>query len=270
MITALKTGKTAPDPAVTRGWISTMLAHVPEYLCEAAGLGTFMLSACIFGVLLGHPGSIVNQAIDSPMLRRALAGIAMGMTAISIFTSPLGQRSGAHINPAVTTAFWLLGKIRTPDAIAYIIAQFTGGIAGVFVADVILGTPLRHAAVNYVVTVPGIRGPNLALLAEAAISFLMMTTVLVVSNTRAISRFTPIAASLLVATFITFESPLSGMSMNPARTLGSAAIASDWTALWVYFAAPIPAMALAAVLYRKFAGSRNVFCAKLDHHNNKR
>jgi aquaporin Z len=194
----------------------------------------------------------------------------MGLTAISIITSPLGQRSGAHINPAVTTAFWLLGKVRTPDAIAYIVAQFTGGIAGVFLADLILGMPLRHAAVNYVLTVPGVHGPNAALVAEAAISFLMMTTVLVVSNTRAVSRFTPIAAGLLVATFITFESPLSGMSMNPARSLGSAAIASDWTALWVYFAAPIPAMALAAVLYRRFAGSRNVFCAKLDHHNNKR
>lgn len=241
-----------------------MLAHLPEYLCEASGLGIFMLSACTFGVLLGHPASLLNQAIENPVLRRASAGLAMGLTAIAIFTSPLGQRSGAHINPAVTAAFWLLGKIRTPDAIGYVVAQFSGGIAGVFLADLILGMPLRHAAVSYVVTVPGIRGPMTALAAEAVISFLMMTTVLIVSNTRTISRFTPIAAGLLVATFITFESPLSGMSMNPARTVGSAAIASDWTALWVYFAAPIPAMALAAVFYRTLAGSRQVFCAKLS------
>src|SRR3982751_1395684 len=98
MNTAVKT-ITTPDARATQSWIRTMLAHVPEYLCEAAGLGTFMLSACIFGVLLGHPGSIVNQAIDNPMLRRALAGIAMGMTAVSIFTSPLGHLSGAPITP---------------------------------------------------------------------------------------------------------------------------------------------------------------------------
>src|SRR5436309_52490 len=121
MNTAAKTAVTRREATPTRGWIGTMLAHVPEYLCEAAGLGTFMLSACIFGVLLGHPGSIVNQAIEDPFLRRALAGIAMGLTAICIIRSPLGRRSGAHINPAVTTSSWLLGKVRTPDAIGYVL-----------------------------------------------------------------------------------------------------------------------------------------------------
>ena len=166
MNTAVKTAKTASDTAMTQGWISTMLAHVPEYLCEAAGLGTFMLSACIFGVLLNHPGSSVNQTIENPLLRRVLGGVAMGLTAICIFRSPFGQRSGAHINPAVTTSFWLLGKIRTPDAIGYVVSQFAGAVAGVIVADLILGMPLRHAAVNYSVTLRWTGGPWVALAAE--------------------------------------------------------------------------------------------------------
>ena len=131
MNTAVKTAKTARETALTQRWISTMLAHVPEYLCEAAGLGTFMLSACIFGVFLNHPGSSVNQTIGNPLLRRVLGGVAMGLTAICIFRSPFGKRSGAHINPAVTTSFWLLGKIRTPDAIGYVVSQFAGAVAGV-------------------------------------------------------------------------------------------------------------------------------------------
>jgi aquaporin Z len=270
MNTATITATENNIPGTKQGWTGITLAHAPEYLCEAAGLGLFMLSACLFGVLLGHPSSIVNQVIEDGFLRRTLAGIAMGLTAICIIRSPIGQRSGAHMNPAVTIAYWWLGKIRTPDAVGYVVAQFAGGVAGVYLGDLILGTPLRHAAVNYVVTVPGSAGPLMAFEAEALISFLMMSTVLLVSNSRSLSRLTPIFAGLLVATFITFESPLSGMSMNPARTVGSAAAASDWTALWVYFAAPIPAMALAAVLYKALLGTRQVFCAKLDHNNDKR
>lgn len=229
-----------------------------------------MLSACIFGVLLTYPGSAVAEAIDSTLLRRTVGGVAMGLTAIGIIRSPLGQRSGAHLNPAVTTAFWLVGKVRTVDALGYIASQFIGAVAGMYVADVILGMPLRHAAVEYVVTRPGVDGTNVALFAEALISFVMMAAVLFVSNTRSLSRYTPYVAGILIAIFITFESPYSGMSMNPARTLGSAVVALNWTALWVYFVAPVPAMAIAAVAYRSRAGNRRVYCAKLDHHNKQR
>ena len=66
------------------------MLHWPEYLMEAAALGTFMISACVFGVLLGHPASAVHQAIESDVLRRIITGIAMGLTAIAIFCSPWG------------------------------------------------------------------------------------------------------------------------------------------------------------------------------------
>jgi len=74
----------------------------------------------------------------------------------------------------------------------------------------------------------------------------------------------------LVATYITFESPISGMSMNPARTFGSAVVAHTWTALWVYFTAPPLGMLLAAQIYIRLKSSRSVACAKLSHYNNTR
>src|SRR5947209_10287552 len=88
--------------ASSRTFLESIAGHWPEYLIEAAGLGLFMLSACTFGVLLEHPMSPVSAWIESPMARRALIGIAMGLTAIGIVYSPWGKRSGAHLNPALT------------------------------------------------------------------------------------------------------------------------------------------------------------------------
>src|SRR5689334_9458193 len=143
--------------------IVALTTHWPEYLMEAAGLGLFMISACTFVVLLEHPSSFVHQALADATLRRVLIGIAMGLTAIAIIYSPLGKRSGAHLNPAVSLTFWRLGKIEGWDAFFYIFAQFIGGVLGVLLATVLLTRMLvADAAVNYAVTVPGDGGPWIA------------------------------------------------------------------------------------------------------------
>ena len=172
------------------------------------------------------------------------------------------------MNPAVTLTFLSLGKIAPWDVLFYIAFQFLGGIVGVLVASFLIGLPLQHAAVNYVVTVPGRSGVRVAFAAEFVISALMMSMVLWVSNSRRLSRFTPLFAGALIATFITFEGPLSGMSMNPARTFGSAFSADEWTSLWIYFVAPVGAMLFASVVFRLRRGVDAVFCAKLRHCNN--
>lgn len=237
---------------------------------EAAELGLFMVSACVFTVLLEHPSSPLRQAIDSPFLRRFLNGVAMGCTLIGLVHSPWGKRSGAHLNPSVTLAFFSLGRLERWDALFYVGAQFAGGLLGVLFSALLIGVPLSHVSVNYVVTVPGPAGPGLAFGAELLISSVMMSMVLFVSNTRRLSRFTGVFAGLLLAAFITFEAPLSGVSLNPARTLGSAVPADLWTALWVYFTAPPLGMLLAGLIYRIRRGARAVFCAKLHHHNSER
>jgi aquaporin Z len=89
-----------------------------------------------------------------------------------------------------------------------------------------------------------------------------------VSNTPHLARYTGLFAGALVATYITLESPLSGMSMNPARSFGSAFVGHLWMGLWIYFTAPVLAMQLAAVLYIR--GKRTVYCAKYHHYNRHR
>jgi aquaporin Z len=237
----------------------------PEYAIEAALLGFFMLSACGFVVLLEHPGSAVRLALPDPFLRRVLMGIAMGITAIGLIYSPWGRQSGAHMNPAVTLAFARLGMIPRRDAALYAAAHFGGGMAGVLIASLLLDGLLADRATNYAATLPGPAGVAVAFSAELAITFGLMWVVLVVSNHPRLAHLTGVCAGALVALYIAVEAPLSGMSMNPARTFGSAVFARDWTALWIYFVAPPLGMLAAAELYLRRQGRGRLFCAKLCH-----
>ena len=240
--------------------------HWPEYLMEAAGLAAFMVSACSFAVLLEHPASPVHAAISSAAVRRALGGLAMGATAVAIIYSPWGRQSGAHLNPGVTLGFLRLGWIARADAAFYAAFQVAGGVAGVLLAWALLGARLSHPSAHFAVTMPGPAGVGVALAAEAAISFLLLTAVLHVSGSR-YGRWTGVVAGALVALYIAVEAPISGMSMNPARSFASALVSGKWTALWIYFVGPPLAMLLAATLYarRRVSG-----CAKLVHAADKR
>jgi aquaporin Z len=244
--------------------------HWPEYAMEAALLGGFMLSACLFAILLFHPAGPGVRLLPDPVSRRGLMGLAMGATAIALNYSPWGKQSGAHYNPAVTLTFARLGKVAGWDAAAYVGAQFAGAVVGVMIARALAREMLGDAAVHYAVTRPGSTGVALAFAAELLISFILMSVVLAASNHPRAARFTGIFAGLLVATFIVTEAPLSGMSMNPARTVGSGYWAGDWTAVWIYFTAPPLGMLLAAERYLRRHGPERIFCAKLHHQNSKR
>lgn len=252
------------------GFAAALRRHWPEYLIEAFLLGAFMVSALGMTVLLEHPASPAHAALPHPTLRRALMGLAMGGTAIALVYSPWGQRSGAHFNPALTLAFLRLGKIEPADALGYVAAQFAGGVLGVLAIASVLGMHLAAPAVNYAVTTPGRAGAAIAFAAEVAISFATMLTVLVVSNHARLARFTPLFVGTLVATWITLEAPISGMSMNPARSFASAAGAGSFSSLWLYFTAPLAGMLLAAELFVRARGLRAVHCAKLHHQNAQR
>jgi aquaporin Z len=244
--------------------------HWPEYLMEGTCLGLFMISAFSFGTILEHPASPVHQAMPNPLLRRLLMGIAMGLTAIAIIYSPWGKQSGAHINPSTTLTFFRLGKVAKWDAIFYVAFQFIGGIAGALVAATVLSSLVSHPSVHYVVTTPGYLGAMVAFFAEAAIAFILMAVILTVSNNHRTHKFTGLCAGLLVATYITVEAPISGMSMNPARSFASAVPAHHWTALWIYFTAPLLGMFLAAEVFLRNKGAGSIVCAKLHHENTKR
>jgi aquaporin Z len=244
-------------------------SHWPEYLIEAAGLGAFMIAASVFATLLEHPASPVRQALPHAFIRRAVMGFAMGLTAIALIYSPWGQRSGAHFNPAVTFAFFRLGKVALRDLAGYVAAQFVGGALGIALAAEALGGALAHPNVHYVTTLPT-AGVIAAFGAEIAMTALLMAVVLTVSNTPRIARLTGVCAGLCVALFITFEAPISGMSLNPARTFASAFAARDWNALWLYFVAPPLGMLAAATVFQKIRTAPRIRCAKLLHPDHER
>jgi len=239
--------------------------HWPEYLMECAELAIFMISASVFTIVLYHPMSPVSRAVPGEFARRLLSGLAMGLTLTGIVYSPWGKRSGAHMNPAFTLTFWRLGKVASWDAVFYISSQFVGGVLGILVIAAVAGSQLEHPSVNYVATVPGPAGPWVAFVAEVVISFVLLTVVLLLTNRPALARWTGIVAGLCVAVFITFESPFSGMSMNPARTVGSALLPGLWKSVWIYFTAPPVGMLFGAELYTFFKG--RVRCAKFHHQN---
>ena len=233
------------------------------YLYEAAELALFMLSACIFTVILFHTGYPALRALPSPVLRRILMGLAMGTTAILIIHSPMGKSSGAHFNPAITLSFLLLGKITRTDAVFYVLFQFAGGILGVALSRLLLGRQLAHPSVNFAVTVPGPDGTAAAFAAELFMAALLMAVVLWTSNRPTLAPYTSYCVGILITLYIVFFAPVSGFSINPARTVASAVFAHLFTALWLYFVAPLAGMLGVAQLYRQVAGADRILCAKL-------
>jgi aquaporin Z len=243
--------------------LDAIVHHWPEYLIEAAGLGIFMVVAGMACTILEYPSSPIHQAIGNPVVRRALMGIAMGATAMSLTYSPFGKRSGAHFNPALTLAFLYAGKVKGWDALFYIVAQFIGGLLGVLFVHAACGNAFALAPVSFVVTVPGTSGVAIAFTCELAISFLLMSTVLYASNRARWRAYTGALCGLLIATYVTLEAPFSGMSMNPARTVASALPSGIWTAAWIYFIAPVAGMLFAVHAYRMASDNKHIACAKL-------
>jgi aquaporin Z len=242
---------------------------------EAGESGLYLFAACAVATLLWHPGSPIQRHLPSDTVRRTLMGLAMGATIIAIVLSPWGKQSGAHFNPAVTFTFYRLRKVVLWDAVFYCAAQLLGAVSGVALASLVLQGALAHKAVRYAATIPGIYGEafyvnTIAFVAELAMSFILMSAILFASNHEVLAPYTHYFAAILVAAYIAFESPLSGMSTNPARTFGPALFASYWHTLWIYFIAPPLGMLAAAEVLLLARRRRGPYCAKLHHNNNKR
>jgi len=234
------------------------------YALDGALLGLFMVSACASVALLEHPASPLRALMPSELLRRAWVGLAMGLTALALIYSPWGKRTGALMNPAMTLCFLRLKKLEPSAALGYMVAQLVGGTLGVLACAFALGGFVSHPAVHFVVTEPGAHGEGVAWLGEFAMAFVMLSVVVSVNRVPRLAPFTGFFAAALVALYITFEAPLSGMSLNPARTFASAVVASSWRGFWIYLTAPVLGM-LAAVEVDLFRRGHRKPCGKLTH-----
>ena len=174
------THQTAPLPGRPGlALLAALRSHWRYYLAEAAGLAFFISCGSVFTVLLEHPASSLHQAlVGHGVARRAVLGVGMGCVIVAIAYHPWGKQSGAHINPAVTLAFWYLGKLRTADALWYVVAQVLGGLASASLWKQLLGPYYAHPSVHYITTQPGPDGAGVAFGAELLISFVSMAVLL--------------------------------------------------------------------------------------------
>lgn len=232
--------------------IAALRRHWRTYLLEAGGLAGFMVGAGLLTTAFMHPDSSLHALAASDATRRL--GIGVGMAAVTIALVYATARSGAHMNPVVTLVFLIWRKIAAADAAWYVIFQFLGAIVAPHIVLLLIGDAFRHDDVRMATSMPGPAGVAAAFAAELLITFGLVLVMLVMVDNRRFRRLLPVATGLLIGAYIAFESQLSGMSMNPARTFGSALASGLWNAWWLYFVAPplgaVAALAVHAALLR--------------------
>jgi aquaporin Z len=239
--------------------------HWREYLMESAELAILMFCICLFGTLIYSGESPLDPFALSRTVKGFLMGVAIAISTFVIIRSPLGRRSGAHFNPAISLAYFYLGRMHRWDAFYYVGFQFTGAVTGVFVAHHVFGESLSGPPVCFVITIPGDYGTFVAFLAELVLSGLLMGVVLFTTNRKSLARFSPVVVALVTVFYYGLCSSLSGFSVNPARSFSSAIFAGIWQGIWVYFTAPVVGMLAAATLYVRSEGRQNLYCAKVFH-----
>jgi aquaporin Z len=222
--------------------------HWREYDCEFLGTALLCLcglSAVTFDFGRGLP---MERWIPSESARLLITGILFAGSGSLIAISGIGKRSGAHLNPSVTLAFWVGRKMHRGDALGYILAQFAGATLGAAAVAFIWN---RYAmSVNFGMTLPGESyGRWRAFGAEFLMTWGYISLIFYFVSHRNLMRKTPLMNWLVVATLVWVEAPVSGTSLNAARSFGPAVVANFWPNQWIYLVAPSMGGILAAITY---------------------
>ncbi|MFF2364003.1 aquaporin [Streptomyces sp. NPDC058122] len=212
----------------------------PEWLSEFAGTAILLfVMVSLFRVLNGAD-SPVAQAVTSGEGRLAIAAVVSGVTVGLLVASPLGRRSGGHLNPAVSLAFWLLRALPGRDAMAYAAAQLAGSAVGVAAGRLLWGEPAGTSAVGFA-TVRAADGVPWAVVfaVEAAATAVMLGAVIFVAARPRPVLPVSVVAGVAVAGLILLVGQGAGGSFNPARQFGPELFSGDFTWLGVYLTAPL-------------------------------
>ncbi len=218
------------------------------YLSELIGTALLVGVGVSFVILDFAAGSPVVSMLPAAGLRRAITGCLFGVTGAAIAISQVGRISGAHINPVVTLAFYIKGKLSFRNTVGYILAQFMGAIAG-SIPLLLWGQAGR--SVNFGVTVPG-AGYTVwsALGGEIVTTICLIVGLFVFLGHKRLRPYTPLLFPFLYAVMVYLEAPLSGTSTNPARTLGPAVVSGVWSGWWIYFIGPLIGTFIGVGLHR--------------------
>lgn len=207
----------------------------------AEAIGTFFL------VLIG-PGAMMVNAWSNGAISHAGIALAFALVVMAMIFAT-GHLSGAHINPAVTLAFWSVRRFPSREVLPYILAQCVGAIAAAVVLRTAVGDVGNNGA-----TIPAIPVTS-AFVVEWLLSFVLMFTIMAVAtDERSDGGFAPLAVGAVVGFCAMVGGPLTGASMNPARTLGPAVAGGVWAAHWLYWVAPVSAMVAAGWVYEGLRG----------------
>lgn len=236
-----------------------------EYGAELLGtacLVFFGLSAVVFNMGKGLP---MEQLIPNHSIRLLITGLMFSGSGSLVAISPLGKLSGAHVNPAVSLAFWAQGKMHRHDLGGYIIGQLLGAIAGAALLVFVWGKYAR--SVTNGMTLPGDGYPLwYVFLAEVSLTCLLVLAIFIFVSNHHLMRWTPFMTWLLVATMVWLEAPISGTSLNPARSLGPALVTRFLQDQWLYCVAPPLGAMLAVGVFRLLTfGQRELLTGKLFH-----
>jgi aquaporin Z len=231
------------------------------FISEFFGTALLLLGGLSLVILMFGSGSPMAKVIPDVTLRQVITGFLFGGLGASIALSPIGKVSGAHINPAVTMVFWLYRKIEGRLAITYILAQLTGAIVGCL--PLLLWGQLGRS-IQFGATAPGLGySANSALVGEIVTTFSMVSLLVIFIGFRQIRPFTPAIFPILYSIMNPLESAISGLSTNPARSLGPAVISGQWEGWWIYLVGPLAGALLASLACSLLA--KRVTIAKLYH-----
>jgi MIP family channel proteins len=210
-----------------------------------------------FALVFAGCGAIVTDTVHPGTLGAVGVSLVFGLVIMAMVYAT-GHLSGAHLNPAVTLAFALTRHFPRREALAYIGAQIVGALAA---AALLLAVwPSQPAALG--ATMPSV-GAGSALLYEAVLTaFLMFVIMAVATDTRAVGAGAAIAIGGTVGLDALFGGPITGASMNPARSIGPALVAGELHDLWIYVVAPIAGAALGALAYQLVRGASHAPAAE--------
>lgn len=183
-----------------------------------------------------------------------LVGVALahGLVLVAV-AAAYGPISGAHINPAVTIALWFGRQIKAAEAVAYIVVQVLGGIAGAYVLRFVLGGAGSGLGAT---VLAGSVSPTQGVVVEAVLTFLLVNTIYNTAVSGKAGNQAPMAIGLTLAFCILMGGPLTGASLNPARTLGPAIVTGNYSDMWVYLVGPVIGGLAATVLYDRVLKGR--------------
>jgi len=210
--------------------------------CAAEGFAAFAL-------VFAGCGAIITNAQYGEALGTVGIALVFGLV-IMVMVYATGHLSGAHINPAVTLAFTLTRHFSLREAAAYIAAQLAGATA----AALLLLAVWTDKPASLGATLPSV-GAGSALVYEAVLSaFLMFVIMAVATDTRAVGAAAAIAIGGTIGLDALFGGPVTGASMNPARSFGPALVSGEWRDFWVYVVGPVAGAAIGALAYQLIRG----------------